>query len=406
MGTFNTSDLGHLAKYGLQVRQFTHWDDEVAQNFKTMSTMAYVPKYVSSGLPQAELNGLELGGFWVDVFHCSQPTASSDETVNNGYGSTARNTPANIAAVSQPGVVPWTDISWLNARIAASNRVIQGRACHLMTPFERASLLYLVLMSGHDIRGNNNNGKDTRDTDTWDNYGIFDPVQPSYRTLTGSGPSSWWSHGIPAAGVFGLVGNIYDWEDLRLESGIFQPKAYLAGGQTAADTYIDYDDNSGGDAADICQLTPGVYTIADDGVHGVEDVTVERVLITGRFTGRLILSAGLAAIHNDNTLIRLKTAVDLCNGAVAEYKAIGAMLVDATSKYMALPDIADTTTDIATYLDSWYPYDNADSRALLRGGYWSHTSNARRGFVVTTVNTPTSTGNGRGFRAALSIGTI
>jgi len=405
MGTFNTSDLGHLAKYGLQVRQFTHWDDEVAQNFKTMSTMAYVPKYVSSGLPQAELNGLELGGFWVDVFHCSQPTASSDETVNNGYGSTARNTPANIAAVSQPGVVPWTDISWLNARIAASNRVIQGRACHLMTPFERASLLYLVLMSGHDIRGNNNNGKDTRDTDTWDNYGIFDPVQPSYRTLTGSGPSSWWSHGIPAAGVFGLVGNIYDWEDLRLESGIFQPKAYLAGGQTAADTYIDYDDNSGGDAADICQLTPGIYTITD-GVEGNEDVTVERVLITGRFTGRLILSAGLSTDHGDNLLIQLKTAVDLCQDDAGGYDAIGALLVDATSKYMALPEHGDTTSHASTYLDSWYPYDNGDSRALLRGGRWGSTSAARRGVVVSAGNPPTDAGSYVGFRAALSVGTL
>jgi len=405
MGTFNTSDLGHLAKYGLQVRQFTHWDDEVAQNFKTMSTMAYVPKYVSSGLPQAELNGLELGGFWVDVFHCSQPTASSDETVNNGYGSTARNTPANIAAVSQPGVVPWTDISWLNARIAASNRVIQGRACHLMTPFERASLLYLVLMSGHDIRGNNNNGKDTRDTDTWDNYGIFDPVQPSYRTLTGSGPSSWWSHGIPAAGVFGLVGNIYDWEDLRLESGIFQPKAYLAGGQTAADTYIDYDDNSGGDAADICQLTPGIYTITD-GVEGNEDVTVERVLITGRFTGRLILSAGLSTDHGDNLLIQLKTAVDLCQDDAGGYDAIGALLVDATSKYMALPEHGDTTSHASTYLDSWYPYDNGDSRALRRGGNWDRTSDARRGFIVSAGTLPTTTTSSGGFRAALSISTI
>jgi len=400
MGTFNTTDLGHLAKYGLPTRDFIHDDGSGTNN--VISTMSFVPRFITAGLPQAALNGLEMGGFFVDTYHCSEPDASS-----SAYGGTARNTPAAVAAVSQPGVVPWTDISWLNARIAASNRVIQGRACHLMTPFERASLLYLVLMSGHDIRGNNNNGKDTRDTDTWDNYGIFDPVKSDYRTLTGSGPSSWWSHGIPAAGVFGLVANISDWEDLRLESGIFQPKAYLAGAIAKDDTVIAYDDNANGDGVDVCQLTPGVYTITD-GVNGNEDVTVERVLITGRFTGILTLASGITNVagHGDNCLIQLKTAIDLCQDDAGSLKAIGALLTDATSKYMALPDYSDTSSHTATYLDSWYAFDAGDSRALRRGGAWDDTNYARRGFYIRPSNTPTQLLHGFGFRAALSIGTL
>ena len=41
------------------------------------------------------------------------------------------------------------------------------------------------------------------------------------------------------------------------------------------------------------------------------------------------------------------------------------------------------------------------ARALLRGGNWNNTSNARRGFIVNTNNTPVNTNNNIGFRADL-----
>ena len=159
---------------------------------------------------------------------------------------------------------------------------------------------------------------------------------------------------------------------------------------------------------DVCQLTPGIYTITD-GVNGNEDVTVTHVLITGRFTGRLILASGITngAGHGDNCLIQLKTAVTLINGAQeGDYLAIGAMLEDATGKYMALPDESDTTTHAATLLDQWYRYNAADSRALERAGYWDRTRKARTGLVVDTSNAPTSTYNNIGFRSALSVGNL
>jgi hypothetical protein len=176
----------------------------------------------------------------------------------------------------------------------------------------------------------------------------------------------------------------------------------LAGATTAADTYIDYDDNANGDGADVCQLTPGVYTITDV-TNGNEDVTVEQVIITGRFTGRLLLAAGMATDHIDNALIQLKTAVDLCQDNVGNYKAIGKLLEDATSKYMAMPDYADVSTHASTYLDSWYAYDAGDSRGLRRCGIWGGTTKARSGLIVYTSYTPTHTGDNIGFRAALSI---
>jgi hypothetical protein len=361
----------------LDVRDFIHDDGSGTNN--VISTMALIPKQKSSGWPQAAHNGLELPPFWWDIYEASQPDASS-----TSRGSTAVNTPGSVAACSRAGVVPWTDIDWLNARIAASNRTINGRSCHLGTPLERFSVFNLIMAAGQwgQQRGNNNNGKDTRDANSWENYGITDPVQ---------------------AGIHNLVANIYEWEDCRIESGFIQPKAYLAGATSAAATHIDYDDNALGDAAYIHQLTPGIYTITD-ATNGNENVTIERVIITGRFTGRAILASATTLAHIDNAPMQLTTAVDLSDGVSAAWTAIGKLLEDATGKYMALPNKADTTTHAATYLDSWYKYDNNDSRALQRCGSWGYPTLAHSGLIVRTSGAPTDTDNYIGFRAALSIG--
>ena len=398
-GTRHITVSNMIKNLSLDVRDFIHDDGSGSNN--VVSTMAYIPKFKTAGWPQAAHNGLEVGGFWVDVYKACQPDASS-----TSRGTTTPNTPGAVAACSRPGTVPWTDISWVNARIAASNRVINGRACHLVTPWERFTVLSWIMHTGNwgYVHGNNNNGKDIRDSASWENYGVTDPTLPAYGILNGTGPASWWSGGIIGAGVADLVGGLYEWEDCRIESGAIQPKAYLNGAVTAADTTIAYDDNGGGDGANIHQLTPGVYTITD-AMNGNEDVTVERVIITGRFSGILVLSAGCATDHGDNCLIQLKTAVTLVSGADAgQYKAIGKLLEDATGKYMALPDGSDTSTHTSTYLDNWYSYNNSDSRVLRRCGYWINRTRARSGLLVGTYTTPSTTYNSLGFRAALNLG--
>jgi len=158
-----------------------------------------------------------------------------------------------------------------------------------VTPYERFAIMSYIMKSilGVNLRGNNNNGKDTRDPDEAAYYGDFDPLSGRVSNPHRFRPASWWSGGVIGQGIHGLVGNVYEWEDCRIESGLIQPKAYLAGATAAAATYIDYDDNAGGDAANIHQLTPGIYTITD-ATNGNENVTISRVIITGRFTGRAI----------------------------------------------------------------------------------------------------------------------
>jgi hypothetical protein len=362
------------------------------------SVMAYVPVFETSGWPQSALNGITVGGFWFDAYECSQPDAS-----DTSAGTTTLNSPGNVAAVSQAGVVPWASISWENARVAASNRIIDGRPCHLVTPFERFAVLSLVMKSGlwGQLRGNNNNGKDTRDPDESAYYGTADPTV-SGRCLTGTGPANWYHNLEEALGIHNLVANIYEWEDCRIESGYIQPKAYIDGEVSSGATYIDYDDNANGDGTNVCQLTPGTYTITD-ATNGNEDVAVERVIITGRFSGRLILASATTLNHIDNAVIQLKTAIDLCHGAADGWAGIGKLLEGAGSQQMALPDFSDSSTHTATYLDSAYQYDNSDSRVLCRCGYWGDGSSARSGLLVYTGVHPPDTNTIIGFRAALSI---
>ena len=386
---------------GLYLETKEHNANSAGTGDTVSSVMAYVPVFETSGWPQSALNGITVGGFWVDAYECSQPDAS-----DTSAGSTTLNSPGNVAAVSQAGVVPWASISWENARVAASNRIIDGRPCHLITPFERFAVLSLVMKSGlwGQLRGNNNSGKDTRDPAEPEYYGTADPTV-SGRCLTGTGPATWYHNMEAALGIHNLVANIYEWEDCRIESGFVQPKSYLDGAVTSGATYFDYDDNGGGDGVNITHLTPGTYTITD-AVNGNEDVVVEKIIITGRFTGRVILSSGLTSAHGDDCVIQLKTAIDLCNGAAAGWASIGKLLEGADSKQMALPDFSDTSTNYSTYLDSAYKYDNNDSRALIRCGHWSIGSHARSGLVVRTSAHPTNPYTLIGFRAALSIGNL
>ena len=398
LSSFNYFMQLYLLGRTFHVSDFIHDDGSGSNN--VVSTMAYVPVFPTGGWPQAAHNGLTVGGFWFDVFKNSHPGATA-----SSRGTSAPDVPGTMAATSQKGVSLWDDISWENARIAASNRVIDGRACHLVTPLEKFAVMSWIMKSGNwgNVRGNNNYGKDIRDPDEAAYYGTSDPLQAG-RTLVGSGPASWWSGGVIGQGIHGLVGNVYEWEDCRIESGIIQPLAYLAGAATAADTYIDYDDNGGGDGVNIFHLTPGVYTITD-AVNGDEDVTVINVLPTGRFTGRAILSTGLTSNHGDNCAIQLKTAITLVNGAQGGgWVTMGKLLEDATGKYMALPDESDTTTHAAALLDSWYRYNASDSRALIRAGRWDYTTLARTGLLVSPYYTPVTVSYSVGFRGALSAG--
>ena len=77
----------------------------------------YIPPFYGDGLPDANLNGVLFGGFWIDKYLACQFDAS-----NVSRGSVEPNDPEANGAASKPHVVPWTNINWHNAKLAIENR--------------------------------------------------------------------------------------------------------------------------------------------------------------------------------------------------------------------------------------------------------------------------------------------
>lgn len=283
-----------------------------------VSRMVYIPKFrvpagLWGGFPPTDLR---LGGFLIDKYECSQPDATA-----TSRGSTSPNSPGQVAAVSQQGVVPWTDINWDNAKIACANRKINGRSCHLVTMKEWAALCFLVKLLGHDVRGNNYWGRDYRDPDAWEYYGIEDPVRPGYsgfdisRVLTGSGPISW-SHNGMANGVFDLVGNCWEWVDFKINCGRYQAIKNAAindpDGITATDTAITID---GVEDPQFWPATNGLVLIKAEGTNTDEYVIYSNFVDNGNGTYTLTgcqrgQKGTAASAHGDNAVVQQIT--DYC----------------------------------------------------------------------------------------------
>lgn len=248
MSELSLAQLRDHVLAGTREQHFLHNSDVEGTGNTVVSTMVYVPKFKTAGLPQVELNGIEMGGFWVDKYQCSHPNATSSD---RGTGSP--NNMTNAAPVSKAGVVPWTDISWVRARAACSNRIIEGQNCHLMTPKEWAAIAYLSWLLNPNLKGNTDWGKDHRDARSWENEGVLDPVLASYnagqnrpmsRVLTGTGPTTW-SHNGQANGIWDIVGNLWEWVDMFIMDGVYDhvktARINDGGGIGTADTTITLD---------------------------------------------------------------------------------------------------------------------------------------------------------------------
>ena len=92
------------------------YETDAAENILEIHQV-YIPRFVTQGLPDANLNGILCGDIWVDKYLACQPDAS-----NVSRGTISPNSPETNGAASKPHVVPWTDINWSNAKLAIENR--------------------------------------------------------------------------------------------------------------------------------------------------------------------------------------------------------------------------------------------------------------------------------------------
>jgi len=93
------------------------WLYDSTNNMWVEIHQVYIPYFISEGFSQPALNGLLLGGFWIDKYQCCHPKAT-----RFSRGTDTPNSPGTVAAASKPHVVPWTNINWWNAKTAVENR--------------------------------------------------------------------------------------------------------------------------------------------------------------------------------------------------------------------------------------------------------------------------------------------
>lgn len=310
---------------------------DVKSDDGSISQMVYIPKFTvpkgiweSGDFPAEDMN---LGGFFIDKYQASHK-AATPFAMGVATGKTIVADSTDDVPVSLPGRVPWVNIDWNNAKVACANRKINGVSCHLVTMKEWATVCFLIKLLGHDVRGNNNLGKDIRDSSAYANYGVLDKsdiANANGRVLTGTGPISW-SHNGMANGVFDIVGNIWEWVDFLINDGIYTHKKRAlindSDGITASDTTITLDNLDTGDTWE----TSGTVQIEDEVItySNIDFPSSGSAILSGCKRGQ---ESTKAAIHADNVEVYNLQKYHVIPGGGTAYLAADISATDTQLTY-------------------------------------------------------------------------
>jgi len=182
--------------------------NEILYDDKGMpSIMVKIPKqtYKQLGLGESEavhpafiVNGQEVDAIWISKYQ---------NIVQNGR------------AYSLPGQDPHVNVTFDTARGYCEAK---GEGWHLMTRAEWALLALWCKNNGHLPWGNNNYGKDSRETNYKAIPTYIDGEGRICRVATGTGPLTW-SHDNSPSGIWDLNGNVMEWVGgMRLVYGELQ----------------------------------------------------------------------------------------------------------------------------------------------------------------------------------------
>lgn len=182
--------------------------NEILYDDKGMpSIMVKIPKmtYAQLGLGESNavhpafiVNGQEVDAIWISKY---------------------QNIVVNGRAYSLPAQDPHVNVTFDNARTYCEAK---GPGWHLMTRAEWALLALWCKNNGFLPWGNNNYGKDTRETNYKAIPTYFDEQGRIARVATGTGPLTW-SHDKSPAGIWDLNGNVWEWVGgMRLVYGELQ----------------------------------------------------------------------------------------------------------------------------------------------------------------------------------------
>lgn len=148
--------------------------------------------------PAFIVNGVQIPGFWYSKY---------ENVVHDGK------------AYSLPGEDPAVNVNFDTAREYCEGK---GYGWHLGTAAEWAAIALWCKKNGHLPYGNNNFGKDTRETDYKAVPTSTNSDGTTNRVATGTGPLTW-SHDLTMSGIWDLNGNAWEWQGgIRLVWGELQ----------------------------------------------------------------------------------------------------------------------------------------------------------------------------------------
>lgn len=290
--------------------------------------------------------------------------------VDGIYISKFQNTLINGIACSLPHRDPAVCIDFDAATAACEQK---GDGWHLMNVMEWGAIALWCLKNGFAPFGNNDAGKDYRETDVTAEISVQDEARGICRVATGTGPVTW-SHNGRADGIWDLNGNVWEWNGgFRLVRGELQFRfPRLHGTADLSDSWTWY----------ALRASTGNFTVPDGQGTTEDSVKLDHDGERFFYTSHPLCSAVPHARHCP--FAHLYADDTLSPNAVRMLRNFALLPVCESPMYNGV---------------AFYANNGADERMLFRGGRWGQKENA--GVFKSCMDDPrTYTGEAVGFRAA------